>query len=107
MYGDSLNDVANDNGGATSRVSLVLRARRNRAAAVHGQLPKDGTTWDWSSGAVPAAQLKNIASIKIQVTSASGRPDAKRRYARGDADHDRQHPARQHVTARAAREPRA
>jgi prepilin-type N-terminal cleavage/methylation domain-containing protein len=81
VYGDSLNDVANDNGGATSRVSLVLKPG--------GTVPplftvnfKDGTTWDWSSGAVPAAQLKNIASIKIQVTSASGRPDAKRRYAR-------------------------
>ena len=43
---------------------------------------KDGTTWNWSSGAVPAAQLRNIASIKVQVTGESSRANAKGRYSR-------------------------
>lgn len=81
IYGDSLNDVANDNGGAISRVAPILKPG--------GSVPPlftvnfiDGTTWNWSTGAVPANQLKNIASIKVQVTSESGRPDSNGRYAR-------------------------
>lgn len=81
IYGDSLSGVANDNGGALSRIAPVLKPG--------GTVPvlftvgmKDGSTWNWSNGAVSAAELKNVASIKVQVTSESGRPNATGRYAR-------------------------
>lgn len=42
---------------------------------------KDGSIWNWSSGAVPAGSLRNIASVKVQITGESATPDAKGKYA--------------------------
>ena len=81
IYGDSLNDVAGDNGGAISRIAPVLLPG-GTVPVLFTVYMNDGSMWNWSSGAVPAAQLKNIASIKIQVTAESSRPDARGNYAR-------------------------
>ena len=81
IYADSLSGVANDNGGTISRIAPVLKTG-GTVPALFTVGMKDGTTWNWSSGAVSAAQLKNIASIKVQVTSESNRPNGTGRYAR-------------------------
>jgi hypothetical protein len=81
IYGDSLNDVAGDNGGAISRIAPVLLPG-GAVPVLYTVYMQDGSTWNWSSGAVPAAQLKNIASIKVQITAESARPDSRGRYAR-------------------------
>lgn len=80
IYADSLNLVANDNGGAISRVAPIRRPGAG-VPPLFTVIFSDGTTWNWSAGAVPASQLPNIAHIKVQVTAESSRPDAKRRYA--------------------------
>ncbi len=80
IYGDSLNDVAGDNGGAISRIS-VIRKPGNGVPPLFTVTFTDGTTWSWSSGAVPANKLASIASIKVQVTAESARPDSRGRYA--------------------------
>jgi len=81
IYGDSLNDVAGDNGGAVSRIAPILKPG-GTVPVLFTVYMNDGTTWNWSSGAVTAAQLKNIASIKIQITAESARADSQGRYAR-------------------------
>jgi len=81
IYGDSLNDVAGDNGGAISRIAPVLLPG-GTVPVLFTVYMQDGTMWNWSSGAVPAAQLKNIASIKIQVTAESARTNTKGTYSR-------------------------
>src|SRR5207247_3248863 len=81
IYADSLNNVAADNGGAISRIAPVLKPGGG-VPPMYTAIMKDGTTWDWSSGAVPAAQIKNIASIKVQVTAESSSANSRGRYAR-------------------------
>jgi hypothetical protein len=81
IYGDSLNDVAGDNGGALSRVTPIRKPGGGIPPLFTVKLD-DGTTWDWSSGAVPANKLRNIESIVVQVTSESRRPDSRGNYAR-------------------------
>ncbi len=81
IYGDSLNDVAGDNGGAISRIAPIL-VPGGTVPVLFTVYMQNGTMWDWSSGAVPAAQLKNIASIKVQITAESARPNSQGKYAR-------------------------
>jgi prepilin-type N-terminal cleavage/methylation domain-containing protein len=81
IYGDSLNDVAGDNGGAVSRIAPVLKPG-GTVPVLYTVIMTDGTTWNWSSGAVPAAQLKDIARIMVKVTAESNRPDSRGKYAR-------------------------
>lgn len=81
VYGDSLNNVAGDNGGAISRMAPVLKPGGG-VPALFTVTMTDGTTWNWSSGAVPANKLANIASIKVQVTAESSRPDTRGKYSR-------------------------
>jgi hypothetical protein len=73
--------LSNDNGGAVSRIAPVLRPG-GTVPPLFAVTFKDGTAWDWSSGAVPAAQLANIATIQVRVTSESSKPDNAGRYAR-------------------------
>ncbi len=80
IYGDSLNDVAGDNGGAISRIAPI-RKPGNGIAPLFTVTFTDGTTWNWSSGAVPANKLASIASITIRVTAESARPDPRGCYA--------------------------
>jgi len=81
IYGDSLNLVAGDNGGAISRIAPILKPG-GTVPVLFTVYMKDGSTWNWSAGAVPAAQLKNIGSIKVQITAESARTDTKGRYSR-------------------------
>ena len=80
IYGDSLNEVAADNGGAISRVAMIRKPGAG-VPPIYTVNFTDGTTWDWSSGAVPANKLSSIASIKLQITAESRRPDPRGRYA--------------------------
>src|SRR5438093_2438382 len=73
IYGDSLNDVANDNGGAVSRIAPI-RKPGGTVPVLFTVFMTNGSMWNWSSGAVPASQLKNIARIKVQITAESNRP---------------------------------
>jgi len=80
IYADSLADVAGDNGGAISRIAPV-RKPGSGVPAMFTVNFTDGTTWDWSSGAVPANKLASIKSIKVQITSESMKPNTHGRYA--------------------------
>ena len=79
VYADSLNLTAGDNGGPVSRIAPIRRPGSGIPPLFTVNFV-DGTTWNWSSGAVPAAQLKNIASITVQVTTESARANSKGRY---------------------------
>ena len=80
VYGDSLNLVAADNGGAVSRISLI-RKPGSGVPPLYTVTFNDGTVWSWSSGAVPANKLRSIANIAVQVTGESRRADSRGRYA--------------------------
>lgn len=80
IYGDSLNNIARDNGGTIGWIAPVRKPG--------GVIPpffivtmKNGTIWNWSSGPVPAAQLGNIRNVQVQVTGESAKPDARGQYA--------------------------
>ena len=81
IYADSLSGVAGNNVGAVSRVAPILKPGGGVPPLFTVKLV-NGTTWNWASGPVPAAQLKDIASVGVSVTASSSRPDSKGRYAR-------------------------
>lgn len=80
IYADSLNLVAKDNGGAISRVALVRRPGSG-VPPLFSVYFKDGSLWNWSSGAVPASKLVDISDVKIQIVATSSRPDVRGRYS--------------------------
>lgn len=76
VYGDSLNDVAGDNGGAVQRIALVNRPGDPGVPAMFRVYMKgQSTPWDWSNGPVPANRLSDIQRIGLTVVSSSARPD--------------------------------
>ena len=82
VYGDSLNDVAGDNGGAVERIALIKRPCANGVPALFQVwMINSPTPYNWSNGPVPAAQLKNIARITITAVASSAMPDWRGRYA--------------------------
>jgi prepilin-type N-terminal cleavage/methylation domain-containing protein len=80
VYGDSTNNVPNNNGPLTQRVAIV--------SAPGGGVPPlftvymRGATqpWDWSTGPVPPESLANIARVVVKATAPSPRPDARGNY---------------------------
>ncbi|MEK7823738.1 MAG: SdrD B-like domain-containing protein, partial [Candidatus Eisenbacteria bacterium] len=82
VYGDSTDNVAGNNGGATERIALVQRPARAGVAPLFKVYMQGSTTaWDWSSGPVPAAELGNIERVVLTVSAASARPDVKGNFA--------------------------
>jgi type II secretory pathway pseudopilin PulG len=79
VFADSLNDIAGDNGGVIGRVAPI-RTPGGGIAPLFTVTFIDGTTWNWSSGPVPANKLDSIGSITVSVTAESGRADSKGRY---------------------------
>jgi hypothetical protein len=78
VYGDSTNNVANDNGGVTERVALVRRPGDAGVPPLFRVWMRGSSTpWDWSSGPVPQNQLQDIQRIELNVTAAASRPDAR------------------------------
>ncbi len=82
VYGDSVGNVAGNNWGFTERVALIQRpASAGVAPLFNVYLSGSSTKWDWSAGPVPAAQLRNITRVEINVTAASSRPDNRGTFA--------------------------
>ena len=81
VYGDSLNNVAGDNGGATEHVALVLKPGGTVAPLFTVYMKGSTTPYDWSNGPVPAAQLANIQRVVVRVTAGSARADKKGQFA--------------------------
>jgi prepilin-type N-terminal cleavage/methylation domain-containing protein len=81
VYGDSLNDVAGDNGGAIEHVALVLKPGAGVPPIFTVYMRGSATPYDWANGPVPAAQLANIERIVVKVTAASAKPDKNGNYA--------------------------
>ncbi len=81
VYGDSTNNVPNDNGGTTERVALIRRpGDANVPALFTVYMRGSSTPWNWNNGPVPPAQLGDIQRVELRVTAAASRPDARGAY---------------------------
>jgi len=81
VYGDSTNNVPNDNGGVTERVALIRKPGEAGVPPLFNVYMRGlNTPWDWSTGPVPQNQLQNIQRIELRVTATASRPDAKGQY---------------------------
>jgi len=81
VYGDSTNNVDNDNGGVTERVALIRKPGGSGVPPLFNVYMRGiDTPWDWSLGPVPATKLKDIHRIELRVTATASRPDAKGQY---------------------------
>ncbi len=81
VYGDSTNNVDNDNGGLTERVALVRRPGDAGVPPLFNVYMRgSNTAWDWSTGPVPQNRLADIQRIELRVTASASRPDAKGQF---------------------------
>ncbi len=80
VYGDSLNDVAGDNGGAIERIALVRRPGGSVPPMFRVYLKGFSTPWDWANGPIPTSRLEDIERIALTVVSPSARPDWRGNY---------------------------
>jgi prepilin-type N-terminal cleavage/methylation domain-containing protein len=81
VYGDSVSQVAGNNGGMTERIALVRKPGSGVPPMFTVYMKGSATAWDWSSGPVPASQLANIERVGVTVVSPSSKPDSKGNYA--------------------------
>jgi SdrD B-like domain len=81
VYGDSMFNVAGNNGGTTERVAIVSRPGGGVPAIYTVYMRGSSTPWDWSTGAVPAAMLSDIERVEVRVSSPSTKPDWRGTYA--------------------------
>ncbi len=81
VYGDSTGNVAGNNGGATERIALVRKPGSGIRPLFTVYLTGSSTPWNWSSGPIPANQLKDIKRVVVEVTATSGRPDWRGQYS--------------------------
>lgn len=81
VYGDSVGNVANNNGGQTEAIALVRAPGGAVPPMFRVYMRGSATPWDWGNGPVPAAQLQDIERIELNVVAASGRPDSKGAYS--------------------------
>jgi len=81
IYGDSTGNVAGNNGGTTERIALVRKPGSGIRPLFTVYLAGSTTPWNWSSGPVPANQLKDIRRVVVEVTATSARPDWRGRYS--------------------------
>jgi hypothetical protein len=75
VFGDSTGNVAGANGGASEHVALVEKPGAGVPSIFTVWFKDSATPWDWKNGPVPASQLSRIASITVQLTCSSPRPD--------------------------------
>jgi len=80
VYGDSTNNVSNDNGGVTERVALIRKPGSGVPPLFNVYFRGISAPWDWSSGPVPQNKLKEIQRIELRVTATASRPDSKGQY---------------------------
>lgn len=81
VYGDSTNNVADDNGGTAERVALVRRPGDAGVPPLFKVWMRGSSTpWDWSSGPVPQNRLQDIQRVELNVTATASRPDAKGQF---------------------------
>jgi prepilin-type N-terminal cleavage/methylation domain-containing protein len=81
VYGDSTNNVANDNGGLIERVALVRKPGGGVPPLFTVYMRGSSTPWDWSAGPVPANRLTDIQRVELRVTATASRPDAKGQFS--------------------------
>ena len=81
VYGDSTNNTAGNNGGSQQGVALISRPGGAVAPMFTVYMKDSNTPYNWANGPVPAAQLKNIERIVLNVTAPSTRPDKNQNYA--------------------------
>jgi len=73
VYGDSVGNVAGNNGGVLQRVALVQKPGGSVPPMFQVYLTGQSTPWDWSSGPLPASKLSQISKIQVTVVAASRR----------------------------------
>jgi prepilin-type N-terminal cleavage/methylation domain-containing protein len=81
VFGDSTGNSLGNNGPVTQRVALVRRPGSGVAPLFTVYMQGSATPWDWSNGPVPAAQLRNIERVAVEITAPSGKRDWRGRYA--------------------------
>jgi hypothetical protein len=80
VYGDYSGNVAGNNGGSPERVALVMKPGGTVLPMFNVYLGSSTTPWNWSNGAVPAAQLSQITRVEVNVTASSPSPDSRGLY---------------------------
>lgn len=70
------------NGGSVEKVGLVRGPGAGIPYLFQVYLNSSTTPWDWHQGAVPANRLKDITSVKLQVTTEGRRPRSDGTYPR-------------------------
>ena len=78
VYGET---SSGNNGGVTQRVALLRPPGSGVPPLFTVYMKGSSTPYDWASGPVPAAQLRNIERITVRITAPSGKPDWRGRYA--------------------------
>ena len=81
VYGDSVGNVAGNNGGVLQRVALVQKPGGSVPPMFQVYLAGQSTPWDWSLGPVPASKLQQINKIQVTVVAASNKPDKRGQFA--------------------------
>ena len=81
VYGDSTNNMVNNNGGQMERIALVRRPGGGVPPMFRVYLQGQTTFYDWSNGPLLPGELANIERIEITVVAPSGRPNSKGVYA--------------------------
>jgi hypothetical protein len=72
VFGDSTNNVADNNGGGTERVALIQRPSANGVPPLFTVYLQDSSDpWNWSDGPVPANRLADIERVVVNVTAGS------------------------------------
>jgi len=66
--------AAGNNGGSVQKVGLVRGPGAGIPPMYSVYLNGSATPWDWHNGAVPANRLKDITSIRLQITTEGRRP---------------------------------
>jgi prepilin-type N-terminal cleavage/methylation domain-containing protein len=82
VYGDNTGGVPLNNGGSLEKVGLVRGPGPGIPAMFEVYMGGNSTPWNWSNGAVPAAQLNQITRVVVRVTSESRRPARDGQYTR-------------------------
>ncbi|HEY2954576.1 MAG TPA: FG-GAP-like repeat-containing protein [Candidatus Eisenbacteria bacterium] len=82
VYGDSVNNVAGNNGPfLNEEVALVRKPGGTVAPLFTVYLRGSSTPWNWSDGPIPTTQLKNVDRVVVKVTAPSGKADYRGKYA--------------------------
>ncbi|MEO5617050.1 MAG: FG-GAP-like repeat-containing protein [Candidatus Eisenbacteria bacterium] len=81
VYGDSVGNVAGNNGGSAEQIALLRSPGGTVPPMFVVYLKGSATPWNWNDGPVPASQLNNIERITVQVTAPSADADSRGEYA--------------------------